>query len=178
MNERNRYRITGSIFLIALAVILLPMVFDGAGPAMREAPPMPQPRALAQPLPNFDEVVPTSDVVERVQTLREEIDDQGYSSDSGTLFGEPVLLPADADTDVWAVQAASFASLDNARAFREDLRAAGYEAFISTVKGREDDAPMYRVAVGPLLSFADAEQMQSNIGAEFELQPTVMEMTQ
>jgi len=178
MNERNRYRITGSIFLIALAVILIPMMFDGAGAPMREAPPMPEPRPLAQPLPDFAEVVPATDVVERVQALQDEIDDEGYSTDSGTLFGEPVLLPADADTAVWAVQAASFASMENARAFREDLRASGYEAFISTVKGRDSDAPMYRVAVGPLLSFADAEQMQASIGAEFALQPTVMEMTQ
>ena len=28
------------------------------------------------------------------------------------------------------------------------------------------------------LSIADAQQMQANIGAKFELQPTVMEMTQ
>ena len=179
MNERNRYRVTGSIFLIAVAVILLPMLFDGAGAPMRESPPMPQPRELTEPLPNFAELVPATDVVERVEALREEIDEQEFTSDSGTRFGEPVLLPADADTTVWAVQAASFASQENARAFREDLRSAGYEAFISTVKDGDDDAAvMYRVAVGPLLSIADAQQMQANIGAKFELQPTVMEMTQ
>ncbi len=179
MNERNRYRVTGSIFLIAVAVILLPMLFDGAGAPMREAPPMPQPRQLAEPLPNFAELVPATDVVERVEALREEIDEQGFASDSGTRFGEPILLPADADTTVWAVQAASFASQENARAFREDLRSAGYEAFISTVKDEDEGtAVMYRVAVGPLLSIADAQQMQANIGAKFELQPTVMEMTQ
>jgi cell division septation protein DedD len=117
--------------------------------------------------------------VERVQALHDEIDEQGFVNDSGTRFGEPVLLPADGDTAVWAVQAASFASLDNARAFREDLREEGFEAFISTVRGDDGaGSPMYRVAVGPLLSMADAEQMQANIGARFELQPTVMEMTQ
>lgn len=139
---------------------------------------MPEPRPLAQPLPDFAEVVPSTDVVERVQALHEEVDEEGFANDTGTLFGEPVLLPADGETAVWAVQAASFASTENARAFREDLRASGYEAFISTVKGRGSQAPMYRVAVGPLLSFADAQQMQASIGSEFELQPTVMEMTQ
>ena len=178
MNERNRYRVTGSIFLIALAVILLPMLFDGVGAPMQESPPMPPPQALAEPLPNFAELVPATDVVERVEALREEIDEQGFANDSGIRFGEPVLLPADDDTTVWAVQAASFASLENAKAFREDLRSAGYEAFISTAKSADEDAPvMYRVAVGPLLSIADAQQMQANIGVKFQLQPTVMEMT-
>jgi hypothetical protein len=46
------------------------------------------------------------------------------------------------------------------------------------IDGDEGAAVMYRVAVGPLLSIADAQQMQANIGAKFELQPTVMEMTQ
>ena len=96
MNERNRYRVTGSIFLIAVAVIVLPMLFDGAGTPMSEAPPIPQPRPQAQPLPDFADVVPATDVVERVQALHEEIDEQGFVNDSGTRFGEPVLLPADA----------------------------------------------------------------------------------
>ena len=80
MNERNRYRVTGSIFLIALAVILLPMLFDGVGAPMQESPPMPPPQALAEPLPNFAELVPATDVVERVEALREEIDEQGFAT--------------------------------------------------------------------------------------------------
>ena len=46
MQERTRYRVTGTLFLLSLAVILLPMLLDGAGeaplvlPAVQpEAPP-------------------------------------------------------------------------------------------------------------------------------------------
>ena len=31
MSEQTRYRITGSLFLLAVAVIFLPMLFDGDG---------------------------------------------------------------------------------------------------------------------------------------------------
>ena len=179
MNERTRYQVTGSIFLIALAVIFLPMVFDGAGAPMREAPPIPAQQTQQSPLPRFSEVVPDSDVVERVEALRAEVDDEGFTTDTGTLFGEPVLTPADEQTRIWAVQAASFANRDNALAFRDQLRGAGYEAFISSVKDDGSDGDvMYRVAVGPLLSSLDAESIQSTVGAKFDVQPAVVEMSE
>ncbi len=175
MHERTRYRVTGSIFLIAMAVILLPMLFDDPGPAPVEVPPAP---AVTQPapLPDFAEIVPDLDTVEQVAQLREEVDESGFSTDSKTRFGEPVLLPPDDESAVWAVQAAAFASQDNAFAFRDELRGAGYEAFISTVKGR-DEKPLHRVAVGPLLSEADADQFVAEIAERFSVNPRKMEMT-
>ena len=176
MNERNRYRLTGTLFLLALAVIGLPMVFDGAGTALSEPTPMPEPIQIPA-LPNYEEMVPATDVVERVQELQAEVDDEGFSTQGGHLFGEPLLRRPTAQTQVWAVQVGSFAREENARKQRQDLRAAGYEAFISTL--REDtDKRLYRVAVGPLLSQADAQAVQRTIGSTFKLQPTLMEMSQ
>jgi len=177
MNERVRYRVTGSIFLIALAVIFIPMLFDGAGAPLRKTPVMTA-QSPARSAPSFADVVPASDVVKRVEALREEVDEQGFAADTGTRFGEPVLVPPDEDTRVWAVQAASFASRDNASQFRDDLRAAGFEAFISTVKRGDGDAVMYRVAVGPLLSSVDAQTIQAAVAQRFNTSPTVVEMTQ
>ncbi len=179
MNERTRYRVTGSAFLIALAVIFLPMLFDGAGAPMHEIPVQPQYTEPPPALPSFEDVVPTTDVVTRVESLREEVDDDGYSTDTDTRFGEPVLKRPGASTTVWAVQAASFANLENARAFREDLREAGFEAFISTVKDTSSNSgEMHRVAVGPLLSNVDAAEIQAAVGDKFNVDPTLMEMTQ
>lgn len=179
MNDRTRYRVTGSIFLIALAVIFLPMLFDGAGAPMLEAPLQPLTTKSAPALPNFADVVPTSDVVARVESLRSEVDADGFATANGTRFGEPVLQPGNADSIVWAVQAASFASHDNALSFRGELRGAGYEAFISTVKDRASDSgKMHRVAIGPLLSKVDAREIQVAVGSRFSVQPTVVEMVQ
>ncbi len=176
MNERARYRITGSIFLVALAVIFLPMLFDGAGAPLRKSLPIPQSQVAPQTVPDFADLVPTSDVVAQVEALREEVDGDGFATDTSTRFGEPVLKPVDATSKIFAVQAASFANQDNAQGFRQELRDAGYEAFISTVKTRS--SALHRVAIGPLLSQADANKIQADIARKFDLEPTIVEMTQ
>ncbi|MEM9621314.1 MAG: SPOR domain-containing protein [Pseudomonadota bacterium] len=175
MRERSRYRITGSIFLVALAVIFLPMLFDGAGVPVREAPTAPQQPPLQVNVPRFDEVVPATDVVDRVATLRDEVTEDGFARRDGTRFGEPKLFPTDRDTTVWAVQAASFAQVANARKLRDDLRAAGFEAFISTLK-TSSDSVLHRVAVGPLLDKNEADNLRQLIAERFSVQPDVVEM--
>lgn len=174
MRERTRYRVTGSIFLIAMAVIFLPMLFDDPGPNPTEVPPAP---AIVQPasLPDFAEIVPELDTVEQVAKLREEIDESGFSTETQTRFGEPLLMPPDDESTVWAVQAAAFASQENAFAFRDEMREAGYEAFISTINGG-DEGPLHRVAVGPLLSETDAERFVTEIAERFSVDPRKMEM--
>jgi len=179
MQERNRYRVTGSIFLIALAVIVVPMIFDSDGAPATQVAPMPEVAPTVQELPDFADVVPVTDVVERVQALREEVDSEGFNRENATLFGDPVLKPVTPESTVWAVQVASFANLDNAKSFRQDLRSQGFEAFLSTVKESDrDQTILYRIAIGPLLSLDDAERMQQDIGTKLEIQPTLMEMTQ
>jgi cell division septation protein DedD len=115
---------------------------------------------------------PDSDFVERVETLREQVDEEGFLADSGTRFGEPVLTDAGADTDVWAVQVASFAEADNAENFRSQLRGDGYEAFLSTVK--TDDQVLSRVAVGPLLDRQEAATLQRELSARYDTQARLM----
>ena len=40
LNDRTRYRVTGTIFLLALAAIVFPMLFDGDGLEPLELPPL------------------------------------------------------------------------------------------------------------------------------------------
>lgn len=197
MREETRYRVTGSLFLLALAVICLPMLFDGAGLPARTLPdlPMNQPLPEPEPLPARP---PESDFVARVAELRERVDEQGFLTDSGTRFGEPVLTPADtgrADAEAgalasetataavrrseraaggaaWAVQVASFARAANAEQFRARLRADGYEAFISTVK--TGDRVLSRVAVGPFLDRDRARTLQQELSARYDVQARLM----
>ncbi len=183
MTEQTRYRVTGSIFLIALAVIFLPMLFDGAptvpSPRTQTPPPMPVPEPGDSKVPAYDDVVPDSDVVARVERLKAEVDEDGFSTDTGTRFGEPVLTAVDETTAVWAVQAATFASFENAANFRESLRTSGFEAFISTVKESDAGAVvLYRVAVGPYLSHNDVSAAAELIGERFSVTPQVVAMSQ
>ena len=180
MQERTRYRVTGTLFLLALAAIFAPMLFDGEGAESLVLPDVPI-REGTQPTrdtrPGFDEVVPQTDVVARVQEFRAEIDDEGFDTAHGTRFGEPILTPLTDDSDVYAVQVASFGELSNAEAFREALRGAGFEAFVSTGKLAAGSL-VYRVAVGPLLSRTDAATMQMSISEQFDVEARIMDLAQ
>ncbi|MFT7651736.1 MAG: DedD protein [Limisphaerales bacterium] len=180
MHERTRYRISGSLFLLALAVIFIPMVFDGGGYPAETIPPIPLiPRSSEiTPTPTYDEVVPTTSVVAEVAELAAEVDDFGFSSETGEKFGEPILIPANSETEIWAVQAASFAKIGNARSLRQALRELGLEAFISTAVDPADDKspPRHRVAVGPLLERRDGVAIVEQIRQAFDVEPQLVEM--
>ena len=171
MKEETRYRVTGSLFLLALAVIGLPMLFDGAGLPARELPPV----IIDEPLPEVTlapEEPPQTDFIARVDALRAEVDEEGFHRDTETRFGEPVLAPLSDKTDVWAVQVASFAEPDNAEGFRARLRDDGYEAFISTARAR--GTVRSRVAVGPLLNRKQAESLQNELSARYRVEAQLM----
>jgi DedD protein len=175
VKEETRYRVTGSLFLLALAVILLPMLLDGAGLPARELPALP----FSDQLPEMRTVEPPppeSDFVTRVEKLREQVDGDGYMAQTGTRFGEPVLVPASARTDVWAVQVASFADAGNAEELRTRLRSDGYEAFISTAKAA-DGKVVSRVAVGPLLERARAQSLQQELSTRYAVKARLMDFS-
>jgi DedD protein len=156
MDEQSRYRATGSLFLLAIAVICLPMLLDGAGMAPLAIAPLSVPRVLPE-VASLDEVAPASDVSARVEELKVQVNDSGFYTDSGARVGEPVLSVPDNETRIWAVQVASFKDAERAFKLRERLRLEGYEAFLSTVQ--RDQEVLNRVAVGPLLSEADAQRL-------------------
>ena len=150
------------------------MLFDGETTSIEPIPPAPASQPVKQ-LPAYEDVVPSSDVVARVEALSAEVDEDGFSTSTKERFGEPILLTTSSETEVWAVQAASFAKVDNARNFRQQLRDAGFEAFVSSAKNSSGTV-MHRVAVGPLLKRADADAISEQVGARFEVSPQIVEM--
>ena len=175
MNERTRYRLSGSVFLLALAVIFLPMLFDGKTPAKPDIPPQPEAMPLAN-VPAYDEVAPASDVEQQVAALREEVDADGFVTETGEKFGQAILSEATDSTTTFAVQAAAFKQLPNARNLRSALREAGLEAFITSAKASASEAPVHRVVVGPLLERTDAESIRSTIESDFALEALIVAM--
>lgn len=171
MDEQTRYRVTGSLFLLAVAIICLPMLFDGEGIRSVDLEPLPEPAPAPQIEP-LETVAPVSDYVDRVAKLREQVDEDGFDVDTETRFGEPILSEPDADTAAWAVQLASFAEMDNAKRFRTQLRDQGFEAFISTTNAGGEIR--YRVAVGPLLEETDALAMSTQLARLLDVEPRLM----
>ena len=116
MNEQTRYRVTGAIFLLAIAIIVLPMVFDGKGVRVRQLP------ELAAPLPPApgDAELDALKIPAATRELHREemaaasglIDKDGFDTADNTKLGDPALLDVTtlAETETMATSAASEAA--------------------------------------------------------------------
>ena len=199
-SERTRMRATTLVVAVALALILIPMVFDepatdyqtltvaGSGPLSSERA-MALQKQLQQPLGqiptvvDFDQAVPATDLIDRVRQLAAEVDADGYNTQDGTRFGEPILQEMTESSRVLAVLVDQRNDIIEARALRQQMRDQGYEAFISTAKlevGGENSSEniVHRVAIGPLLSHTEAEEMRDDISRANNLNARVVEMSQ
>jgi cell division septation protein DedD len=205
MNEITRYRLIGSIFLLSLAAIFVPMVFDAPAPERDSdflidqeeetaaaaqsddsqwlAPQQEVDELIAelkQREGDLDAALTESRVQERVSALTEQVDADGYWSENGTRFGEPILSPVRSDTTVFAIQLATFDDPDNAKFLRQQLRDDDQEAFISQYKqrGLGGEKIRYRVAVGPLLSHTLAKEKRASYTQTYGVQAIVVAMSQ
>jgi DedD protein len=164
--ERNRYRLTGAIFLVALAVIALPMLFDGAGIRHVDIAAVPPIATDATPVtpPKLDDKA-----LAEAAAVRERVDDEGFDSDTGVRVGEPQLRNADdaqkAPIEAWAVQVASFNDPANAAGLRDQLRKDGYSALLSEAK--KGNAKITRVAVGPIIERAEADRLKEELARRY-----------
>ena len=107
MTEQTRYRLIGTIFLVAVAAVALPMLFDGEGVAPMQLDPLPP--AEFDVAPDLSPPPDMTPALEARRELIEEIDADGFARDTGTRVGEPVLLEEPAD-EAPAIAAAGDAS--------------------------------------------------------------------
>lgn len=202
LTERTRYRLIGTIFLVAVAAVVLPMLFDGEGVAPMQLDPVPPADFQVQP-----DATPPPDMTPALEARREllgEIDADGYATDTGTRFGEPVLLeePVLVEESVrqetpstnvgaegeapptgtppmgelkWAVQVASFTQAENATAMRDRLVGDGYTAFLSNAK--RDGQAVTRVAVGPFINRDDATSEKDEIDRRYDVRAAIVRFT-
>ncbi len=94
-------------------------------------------------------------------------------------LGDVVIHPAsDTDVDglqaVWGVQLASFSDRDNATALRNRVRDDGYPALLSRVKRLT--GARTRVAVGPILSRSEADDLRQELSRRYDLDAIVVRL--
>lgn len=169
-----RQRLWGAAVLIAVAVIVLPILLDGAGSEsqfrrverLREEPP----RIVDPSQTSTLQVVPEMRAVGK-----------GNVSTAGKLdikIGEddpPDYMKAEkevretlrqnrntAPLTAWVVQAGSFRDESNAMAVRDRLRRAGFASF---VRDRELPTDLYRVLVGPMIRESGANAARDKVVA-------------
>ena len=192
LNEQTRYRVTGTVFLLALAAIFFPMLFDGDGLEPSELPPLPEEHIDVSPVEAvLDEPVPdfTSTIAGRDELLAE-TDAEGYRRETGVRIGEPVIVAEDAEeaegaadaeeaeddpiempADAWAVQVGSFAEYERAITLRDRLRSDGYDALLSNMKKQDK---LTRVAVGPMIDRDDADRLKVELSDRYAFDPMVV----
>ena len=206
MNEVTRYRVIGSVFLLAVAAIFLPMIFDSPESPLQKIAEDTTARDLvaeAGQAVSSNTVDPRDDVEEmitemqqqqaalnqafddsgmqgEIQKMRDQVDADGYWIDNGTRFGEPILGPIRVDTTTFAVQLATFDEQSNARKLREQVRQDGDEAFVSQYKQRSlgSEKVRYRVAVGPMLSHTLAKEKRASYSERYGVEAIVVAMSQ
>ncbi len=190
MTERRRYRLTGGIFLVALAFVLLPMLFDGRGLEQPVLGPVPDvsfstdiEQAAPERHPAFrrsDEPLVDPEVIESTDQLRDRVDADARQADSDTRTADPILreapagdAPRSVNVPAWGVQLASFSERQNAEALRDRLRTDGYQAVLS--EAGQGSGRSTRVAIGPIMDRDDAIRLQQELADRYQLAPIVVE---
>ena len=169
MEIRTRDRIVGGVFLAALAIILVPMLFDESpGPAL-EIEPMPEleiERVPEIPLPN------ASTAESKRDELRKVVDEDGFLIEYGTRVGDVTIDEKVDDTGYWAVQLGSFREAEKADALRNRLKDDGQRTWISQAK--INDEIMTRVAVGPFSEREAAESFRGEAAERYDIDGLVV----
>lgn len=184
LSEQTRHRVTGTVFLLAVAAIVLPMLFDEELPELERPYPAAPPELAVQPDPS--PVPDMNELAEAAGRLVDAVDADGFATDTGVRLGEPVLLPEaavqpdssateNALEPAWAVQVGAFSDHANAEALRDRLRADGYAALMSTI--RSDAGESTRVAVGPIISREDADSLKQELEGRYSLDAVVRRVT-
>ncbi len=193
MSSGKKRRIVGTIVLLALALIILPQLFDGGGdylPQVESRIPerpiitlIPEPQqtrpVMTADLPIDNEQAgneqagneqtgnePTAEEPEAVARL---IDLTPQRQDEETVAPEesrPTLNAAGLP-EGWVVQVGTFGDLANASKLREELQASGYKAYERRVQREGRD--LSSVLVGPVLSRSEADALKARLLDAFAL---------
>jgi DedD protein len=153
-------RLLGAILLIALGVIFIPVLLDGAGYKSRqqhevEIPPRPE-------FPPLGDVVLKPVVPVHIRQEQPAAAPAQASEVSPQATAEPVQLQG-----AFTLQVATFAREEAAIALRDKLRQKGYTAYVDNSKGA--NRTNYRVRIGPELEMKQLEKLKARIRKEEKL---------
>ncbi|MFK7852670.1 MAG: SPOR domain-containing protein [Granulosicoccus sp.] len=168
-----RQRLWGAAVLIAIAVIVLPLLLDGAGSEsqfrrverLREEPPRivdpAQPDSPAKPVPEMRAVGDGNvSTAGKLDIKVGEDDPPDYMKAEKEVRETLRQNRNTAPLTAWVVQAGSFREENNAIAVRDRLRRAGFASF---VRDRESSTDLFRVLVGPMISESGANTARDKV---------------
>ena len=170
MDARKRNILVGSIFVAAVLVIFVPMLFDQPVHITTEIDDFENPEIE---LPDLTIVEPPVDeLIKAGEQLEAQVDEDGFDRETGVRVGEPELTEEVPETRQWAVQLASFTNEERAQNLVDRCIEAGDQAWMSVAK--VDGQKVHRVAVGPFLRRNDAEVQLSSLQTKYEIEPIIV----
>ena len=182
MDEALKQRLLGAAVLVAVAVIFLPVLLDGAGreahldmqrmlpaepvferPEARPSNPPATASSLAAPTPDTSTPAAPADGAAASPpassaSAATEPAEAGRPAPRAELRAVPLDTPVG---EGFVVQVGSFSREDNARGEAERLIQAGFNAFVE--RSQADGSAVYRVKVGPETERRGAERVQARL---------------
>lgn len=197
MDQSLKQRLVGAIVLISLAVIFLPLVFDGQQQQVNsEDYAYPEQPAMTIQSREFktieDEAAGVIEQIEQVEASKdaEEIrsteqyavdqDEPAETPEPRTveqfIEQEKVADRAVRDAaertvdlaDAWVIQVGAFSSQTNANSLRDKLNAANFKAYTKTIGG------LHKVYVGPEIRRYRLEQQKSSLEQDFKVKTLIL----
>ena len=206
MKEQTRYRLTGAVFLLALASIVLPMVFDGSGVRVQQVQPidvdlprLPSAAELDALRINEQE---TKAAQAEIAAAKARFDDDGYAVADGTRLGDPELRDPSApvaETTVGPESAAGSGEIAPAivavparandwavqlASFSDPANAQAFRDRLNEdghqawlSSSKQNGTLRTRVAIGPLENKASAERLVTQVSARYDVEAIIVEMS-
>ena len=197
MQQSTKQRIVGTVVLLALALIFLPIIFDGQG--SYRIPEPPEIPVLAEPIPTRPVIIADSleEAEAEVEAAQQAEPEQPASNDAVAEADAPATAPVAGDTDDdddngvevvtsqpafsrevpqlgtdglpqgWSVRLGSFSDSDNAANLLTRLQEAGYRAYTRTIPSDRGD--LTGVFVGPWVDRIQVNEYQQELQAQFQL---------
>lgn len=190
MNQHTRQRIVGTVVLLLVAAVLLPLVLDGDGvtrqpldPRIPEPPATPAVPEPATQRPDIAADADGSDVTDDLSAQSASGADQSSTRDSGGQQDDRAAESGtDADTQQptlddeglprgWSVRLGAFSNAENVENLLARLREADYAAYTRDIEAGGQQ--LTAVFVGPKVDRDDADGLQQELMERFDLEGRV-----
>ena len=173
MDRILQQRLLGAAILLAVLVIVVPELLDGAGhrsryPSDLDIPEVPEfkPMQAVDALPIVEPDIPAQPVPEDIAPQAVVTLKPAVSAVTEPVVDKPVVAtviakkPAAApkpSTPAWALQIGSFGDKNNALKMRDEYRSKGFATYV------DEDSGSFRVRIGPELDRERMEKLQDRI---------------
>ena len=191
LSRGRKRRVVGTIVLLALALIILPQLFDGEGsyqPQVQSRIPerpiitlLPEPQQVRPVMVGESQSPSANAEAENIELTESAVSNNASDPAEVNSAASVTNLSSDTDSrptlnaaglpDGWVVQLGTFGDLDNASKLLTDLLARGYKAYER--RSLRDEREMSTILVGPVIVRAEAERLLAELATALDLKPLI-----